>query len=94
MRGGGDLVNIGPGRNKIPFPHLVSYTASKCGIEMFTGRCDRAGRYGIRVSRVAPGAIEIERTKLRTPTTRQDVGKITHSDVLVRRRMSVLRLFS
>jgi NAD(P)-dependent dehydrogenase (short-subunit alcohol dehydrogenase family) len=32
--GGGRIVNIGSGCNKTPFPNLVSYTASKGGIEM------------------------------------------------------------
>ena len=34
--GGGVIVNIGSGCNKVPFPNLVNYTASKGGIEMFT----------------------------------------------------------
>nr|MDP9324486.1 SDR family NAD(P)-dependent oxidoreductase [Acidobacteriota bacterium] len=34
--GGGSIVNIGSGCNKIAFPNLVAYTASKGGIEMFT----------------------------------------------------------
>ena len=34
--GGGAIVNIGSGCNKVPFPNLVDYTASKGGIEMFT----------------------------------------------------------
>jgi NAD(P)-dependent dehydrogenase (short-subunit alcohol dehydrogenase family) len=63
--GGGRIVNIGSGCNKIPFPNLVSYTASKGGIEMFTKvAAMELGRYGITVNCVAPGAIEIERTKL------------------------------
>src|SRR5437764_3520072 len=63
--GGGRIVNIGSGCNKIPFPNLVSYTASKGGIEMFTKvAAMELGRYGIAVNCVAPGAIEIERTKL------------------------------
>ncbi len=63
--GGGAIVNIGSGCNKIAFPNLVDYTASKGGIEMFTkvAACE-LGQYGIRVNCVAPGAIEIERTKL------------------------------
>src|ERR1022692_4271586 len=32
----GRIVNIGSGCNKIPFPNLADYTASKGGIEMFT----------------------------------------------------------
>jgi NAD(P)-dependent dehydrogenase (short-subunit alcohol dehydrogenase family) len=62
--GGGRIVNIGSGCNKVPFPNLVDYTASKGGIEMFTkSAAVELGRYGIRVNCVAPGAIEIERTK-------------------------------
>src|SRR5688572_3579505 len=34
--GGGRIVNIGSGCNKLAFPRLVDYTASKGGIEMFT----------------------------------------------------------
>ena len=34
--GGGAIVNIGSGCNKVPFPGLVAYTASKGGIEMLT----------------------------------------------------------
>jgi len=62
--GGGRIVNIGSGCNKIPFPNLVSYTASKGGIEMLTKvAAVELGKYGIAVNCVAPGAIEIERTK-------------------------------
>jgi NAD(P)-dependent dehydrogenase (short-subunit alcohol dehydrogenase family) len=62
--GGGSIINIGSGSNKLAFPHLVDYTASKGGIEMFTkvAACE-LGKYKIRVNCVAPGAIEIERTK-------------------------------
>jgi NAD(P)-dependent dehydrogenase (short-subunit alcohol dehydrogenase family) len=64
-QGGGRIVNIGSGCNKSPFPNLVSYTASKGGIEMFTKvAAMELGRHGITVNCVAPGAIEIERTKL------------------------------
>lgn len=62
--GGGSIVNIGSGCNKVAFPHLVDYTASKGGVEMFTKvAAVELGRYDIRVNCVAPGAIEIERTK-------------------------------
>lgn len=62
--GGGRIVNIGSGCNKMPFPHLVSYTASKGGIEMFTKvAAMELGKYAIAVNCVAPGAIDIERTK-------------------------------
>ena len=64
-QGGGRIVNIGSGCNKVPFPNLVSYTASKGGIEMFTKvAAVELGKYKIAVNCVAPGAIEIERTKL------------------------------
>ncbi len=62
--GGGRIVNIGSGCNRIAFPNLVDYTASKGGIEMFTKvAAVELGKYGITVNCVAPGAIEIERTK-------------------------------
>jgi len=63
--GGGSVVNIGSGSNKWPFPQLVDYTASKGGIEQFTKvAAFELGQFAIRVNCVAPGAIEIERTKL------------------------------
>jgi NAD(P)-dependent dehydrogenase (short-subunit alcohol dehydrogenase family) len=62
--GGGRIVNIGSGCNKTPFPNLAAYTASKGGIEMFTKvAAAELGAYGITVNCVAPGAIEIERTR-------------------------------
>ncbi len=76
--GGGAIVNIGSGCNKVPFPHLVSYTASKGGIEMFTKvAAIELGRYGIRVNCVAPGAIEIERTRLEDADYAATWGEIT-----------------
>lgn len=61
---GGAIVNIGSGCNKWPFANLASYTASKGGLEMFTKvAAVELGPYRIRVNCVAPGAIEIERTK-------------------------------
>lgn len=61
--GSGRIINIGSGCNKMPFPGLVSYTASKGGIEMFTRvSAVELGKYNITVNCVAPGAIEIERT--------------------------------
>ena len=62
-RGGGRIVNIGSGCNKVAFPNLVSYTASKGGMEQFTKvAAAELGPYGITVNCVAPGAILIERT--------------------------------
>jgi NAD(P)-dependent dehydrogenase (short-subunit alcohol dehydrogenase family) len=64
QNGGGRIINIGSGCNKVPFPGLVSYTASKGGIEMFTKvAAVELGADQITVNCVAPGAIEIERTK-------------------------------
>jgi NAD(P)-dependent dehydrogenase (short-subunit alcohol dehydrogenase family) len=81
--GGGRIVNIGSGCNKAPFPNLVSYTASKGGIDMFTKvAAMELGRHGITVNCVAPGAIEIERTKLEaadyaeTWGTRTPLGRV------------------
>ena len=63
-QGGGRILNIGSGCNKAPFPGLASYTASKGGMEMLTKvAAVELGPYGITVNCVAPGAIEIERTK-------------------------------
>ncbi len=62
---GGRIVNIGSGCNKLAFPNLVDYTASKGGIEMFTKvAAVELGKYRITVNCVAPGSIEIERTQL------------------------------
>jgi NAD(P)-dependent dehydrogenase (short-subunit alcohol dehydrogenase family) len=61
---GGRIVNIGSGCSKSPFPNLVSYTASKGGIEMFTKvAAVELGAHKITVNCVAPGAVEIERTR-------------------------------
>ncbi len=65
--GGGRIVNIGSGCNKVPFPNLVDYTASKGGLEMLTRvAATELGKYHITVNCVAPGAIEIERTQHET----------------------------
>lgn len=76
--GGGAIVNIGSGCNKVAFPDLVAYTASKGGIEMFTKvAAVELGPYGIRVNCVAPGAVEVERTKLEDPDYAGTWGRIT-----------------
>lgn len=76
--GGGRIINIGSGCNKIPFPNLVDYTASKGGIEMFTKvSALELGQYGITVNCVAPGAIEIERTKQETGNYAETWAKLT-----------------
>jgi NAD(P)-dependent dehydrogenase (short-subunit alcohol dehydrogenase family) len=64
----GRIINIGSGCNKAPFPNLVDYTSSKGGIEMFTRvAAVELGYYGITVNCVAPGMIEIERTRAESP---------------------------
>ncbi len=76
--GGGSIVNIGSGCNKVAFPGLVAYTASKGGIEMFTKvAAVELGPYGIRVNCVAPGAVEVERTRLEDPDYAGTWGRIT-----------------
>ena len=68
QRGTGAIVNIGSGSNKVPFPNLSSYTASKGAIEMLTkSSAVELGPFGIRVNCVAPGAIDTERTKAELP---------------------------
>ncbi|NGM44675.1 SDR family oxidoreductase [Rhodobacter sp. SGA-6-6] len=60
---GGAIVNLGSGCNKLAFPRLVDYTASKGGIEQFTKvAAVELGPLGIRVNCIAPGAIATERT--------------------------------
>ncbi len=74
---GGAIVNIGSGCNKEPFPNLVDYTASKGGMEMLTrSAAIELGRYGIRVNCVAPGGIEIERTRRESPEYAKTWGGI------------------
>jgi 3-oxoacyl-[acyl-carrier protein] reductase len=76
--GGGSIVNIGSGSNKLAFPRLVSYVASKGGIEMFTkSAAVELGPLGIRVNCVAPGAIVTERTLTDDPAYEKTWGEIT-----------------
>ena len=78
QHGGGAIVNIGSGCNKVAFPDLVAYTASKGGIEMFTKvAAVELGPYQIRVNCVAPGAVEVERTRLEDPDYAGTWGRIT-----------------
>jgi NAD(P)-dependent dehydrogenase (short-subunit alcohol dehydrogenase family) len=73
----GSIINIGSGSNKVPFPRLVDYTASKGGIEQFTKVAAlELGPQGIRVNCVAPGAIELERTKAETPNYAETWAKV------------------
>jgi NAD(P)-dependent dehydrogenase (short-subunit alcohol dehydrogenase family) len=76
--GGGSIVNLGSGCNKLAFPSLVAYTASKGGIEMLTKEAAvELGQYGIRVNCIAPGSIESDRTKLEDPDYAGTWSKLT-----------------
>ena len=76
--GGGAVINIGSGANKRPFPNLVDYGASKGGIERLTKvSAVELGPIGIRVNCVAPGAIEIERTKFESTDYAGKWGPVT-----------------
>ncbi|MGA8342449.1 MAG: SDR family NAD(P)-dependent oxidoreductase, partial [Candidatus Sulfotelmatobacter sp.] len=76
--GGGSIVNLGSGCNKLAFPSLVAYTASKGGIEMFTKEAAvELGPYGIRVNCIAPGSIESERTRAEDPDYARTWSKLT-----------------
>jgi NAD(P)-dependent dehydrogenase (short-subunit alcohol dehydrogenase family) len=76
--GGGSIINIGSGSNKVPFPNLIAYTASRGGIEMFTKvAAVELGPLAIRVNCIAPGAIEVERTKEELPDYAGTWGAIT-----------------
>jgi 3-oxoacyl-[acyl-carrier protein] reductase len=75
---GGAVINIGSGCNKIAFPNLVDYTASKGGVEQFTKvAAVELGPNGIRVNCVAPGAIATERTFEEAPDYAETWGKVT-----------------
>lgn len=74
----GSIINIGSGCNKLGFPKLVDYTASKGGIEQFSKvSAVELGPYGIRVNCVAPGAIVTERTLEEAPDYEQTWAAIT-----------------
>jgi NAD(P)-dependent dehydrogenase (short-subunit alcohol dehydrogenase family) len=75
---GGVIINIGSGCNKVPFPGLAAYTASKGGIEMLTRvAAVELGPYRIRVNCVAPGAVEVERTRLESDDYAGTWGAVT-----------------
>jgi NAD(P)-dependent dehydrogenase (short-subunit alcohol dehydrogenase family) len=65
---GGCIINIGSGANVRPFPQLGDYCASKGGMETLTRvAAVELGPLGIRVNCVAPGCIEVERTRRENP---------------------------
>ncbi len=74
----GRIINIGSGSNRTPFPNLIDYTCSKGGIEMLTKvAAVELGAFGITVNCVAPGAIEIERTRAEVEDYAGTWGPIT-----------------
>ncbi len=74
----GTIINIGSACNKVPFPNLVDYTASKGGIEQFTKvSAVELGPYGINVNCVAPGPIETDRTRAEAPNYAQTWSRVT-----------------
>lgn len=74
----GRIINIGSGSNRTPFPKLIDYTCSKGGIEMMTKvAAVELGVFGITVNCVAPGAIEIERTRAEIEDYAESWGRIT-----------------
>ncbi len=74
----GRIINIGSGSNRTPFPKLIDYTCSKGGIEMMTKvAAVELGVFGITVNCVAPGAIEIERTRAEVEDYAGTWGRIT-----------------
>src|SRR5262245_13995574 len=76
--GGGSIVNIGSGCNYVPFPRLVSYTASKGGIGMLTKVASLSfASHQIRVNCIAPGAILVERTRHELPDYAGQFARIT-----------------
>jgi NAD(P)-dependent dehydrogenase (short-subunit alcohol dehydrogenase family) len=76
--GGGSIINIGSGANRTPFPNLVDYCMSKGGIDQLTRvAAVELGPLRIRVNCVAPGAIEIERTREESPDYASTWGRIT-----------------
>ncbi|MBI3865326.1 MAG: 3-oxoacyl-ACP reductase FabG [Planctomycetia bacterium] len=84
---GGSIINIGSGANTAPFPSLIDYCASKGGIQNLTRvAAVELGPHRIRVNCVAPGAIEIERTRQESPdyaktwsplTPLRQIGEVT-----------------
>jgi NAD(P)-dependent dehydrogenase (short-subunit alcohol dehydrogenase family) len=74
----GTIINIGSACNKVPFPNLVDYTASKGGIEQFTKvSAVELGPHGINVNCVAPGPIETERTQREAPNYAETWSRVT-----------------
>lgn len=74
----GRLITMGSGAAKVAFPGASAYNASKGGIALFTqALAVELGPYGITVNCVAPGAIEIERTRAEDPQYAETWGRLT-----------------
>lgn len=74
----GAIVNIGSGCSKVAFPNLVDYSASKAGIDQLTRLAAiELGPHDITVNCVAPGAIEVERTRHEAPDYAQRWSSVT-----------------
>jgi NAD(P)-dependent dehydrogenase (short-subunit alcohol dehydrogenase family) len=75
---GGRLITMGSGAAKVAFPGASAYNASKGGIAMLTqAMAVELGPLGITVNCVAPGAIEIERTRREDPNYAETWGRLT-----------------
>ena len=84
---GGRLITMGSGAAKVAFPGASAYNASKGGIAMLTqAMAVELGPLGITVNCVAPGAIEIERTRREDPHYAETWARLTP-----RRRVGVPR---
>ncbi len=74
----GQLITMGSGAAKVAFPGAAAYNASKGGIALLTqAMAVELGPYGITVNCVAPGAIEIARTRLEDPRYAETWGAVT-----------------
>ncbi|MCL4540951.1 MAG: SDR family oxidoreductase [Chloroflexi bacterium] len=74
----GRLITMGSGAAKVAFPGAAAYNASKGGIALLTqAMAVELGPYGITVNCVAPGAIEIARTRLEDPHYAKTWGAVT-----------------
>jgi len=70
MTRGGSIINISSRSGSQPCPMTAHYGAAKAGVENLTATgAVEWGHLGIRVNAIAPGVVEIERSKsMRTPT--------------------------
>ncbi|MGI8915876.1 MAG: SDR family NAD(P)-dependent oxidoreductase [Chloroflexota bacterium] len=76
--GSGRLITMGSGAAKVAFPGASAYNASKGGIALLTqAMAVELGPLGITVNCVAPGAIEIERTRREDPSYAETWGRLT-----------------